>query len=123
MTHIPYQIFPILQAFIKLTNVKSNEVYFQQKLNVCTLTDKPVVGIFLKPFMDYFRQFANFNLRCPFKKGSQLRIKSFPMDNAYIAPFLPLETQRSFSMMVKGGRKSKPLLALTVYFMRIEVDD
>jgi hypothetical protein len=106
-----------------MTSLDTNEVHFQKTLNICTFTDKPASGIFLKAMIDNLQKSSNFKFKCPFAKGSNLRIAKFTTKNIFFSLFLPPNTEKSFSLVLKEGKKATPIMAVVIYYMRVEIDD
>jgi hypothetical protein len=74
--------------------------------------------------MEKMQKFATFKFECPFKKGSNLTIYEYHLRDAFFSAFLPTYTERSVSLFFTTGKQqTTPVMSVTFYFMRVEVDD
>ncbi|CAO1410901.1 unnamed protein product [Diamesa serratosioi] len=69
---------------------------------------------FLKPLLDEVVKNINFKLECPFKKG-MYEIKSMPLPDIFIPPFIPTNTpyKATFDVSTRFAKKAENLAVIS----------
>jgi hypothetical protein len=93
----------------------------EQRINLCRV--KTAGGVFVRIFMSLLEKAANFDFKCPIKKMVKYKIKPFSLKAiAGYTSTLATNNERSIKILITGGSDLKPILSISVSFIRVEVD-